>query len=49
MRYNKRWVCFAIVIVVSFAVLGYYGGEIYRQAPPVPDFPSTHVSGIMPH
>jgi nitric oxide reductase subunit B len=24
-------------MVVSFAVLGYYGVEIYRQAPPVPD------------
>jgi hypothetical protein len=25
------------VIVLSFAVLGYYGREIYRQAPPIPE------------
>jgi nitric oxide reductase subunit B len=24
------------VIVTSFAVLGYFGGEVYRQAPPIP-------------
>src|SRR5687767_11465048 len=37
MRYNRLWVCLSLVIVVSFALLGYYGGEIYRQAPPVPE------------
>ena len=37
MRYTKLWLCFSVVIVLSFAVLGYYGGEIYRQAPPVPE------------
>lgn len=25
------------IMVVSFAVLGYYGREIYREAPPIPD------------
>jgi nitric oxide reductase subunit B len=33
----KLWVALAAVIVLSFAVLGYYGIEIYRQAPPIPD------------
>ena len=37
MQYKGLWIGFAAVIVVSFAVLGYYGGEIYRQAPPVPE------------
>ena len=37
MRYKKLWMAFFAVILVSFAVLGYYGGEIYRQAPPVPE------------
>jgi nitric oxide reductase subunit B len=37
MGYRKLWVTFIIVIVVSFAVLGYFGREIYRQAPPVPE------------
>ena len=30
------WISLAIVVTASFAVLGYYGSEIYRQAPPVP-------------
>ena len=37
MRYHRLWICLSLVIVISFAVLGYYGGEIYRQAPPVPE------------
>lgn len=36
MHYGRLWLSFALVIVGSFAVLGYYGAEIYRQAPPVP-------------
>ncbi len=34
--YVKHWVAFAVVVLGSFAVLGYYGSEIYRQAPPYP-------------
>ncbi|GIW92400.1 MAG: nitric-oxide reductase large subunit [Pirellulaceae bacterium] len=37
MKFRRLWGAFAVVIVASFAVLGYYGGEIYRQAPPIPD------------
>jgi len=37
MRYGKLWAGLAAVIVGSFGILGYYGVEIYRQAPPVPD------------
>ncbi|QDK44833.1 nitric-oxide reductase large subunit [Bdellovibrio sp. ZAP7] len=34
---NRRlWLLFTFVVVASFAVLGYYGSEIYRQAPPIP-------------
>ena len=36
MRYRKLWVGFALVILGSFTVLGYFGREIYRAAPPVP-------------
>jgi nitric oxide reductase subunit B len=36
MQYTKLWLGLLGVIVLSFAVLGYYGAEIYRQAPPVP-------------
>ncbi|MGB7784663.1 MAG: nitric-oxide reductase large subunit [Salinimicrobium sp.] len=33
---RKLWVTFLLVISVSFAVLGYYGFEIYQKAPPRP-------------
>ncbi|MEW6754356.1 MAG: nitric-oxide reductase large subunit [Candidatus Latescibacterota bacterium] len=36
MNYRKHWLSFAAIVGVSFAVLGYFGSEIYRQAPPVP-------------
>lgn len=37
MDHRRLWTGFALVVVGSFAVLGYYGREIYREAPPVPD------------
>jgi len=36
-NYFRLWLAMGVVIVASFAVLGYFGGDIYRQAPPVPD------------
>ena len=36
MNYRKLWLCFIVIMVGSFSVLGYYGIEIYRQAPPTP-------------
>ena len=36
MRYANLWAGLAIVILGSFAILGYYGIELYRTAPPVP-------------
>ena len=37
MGYRKLWLTLVIVMVASFAVLGYFGREIYREAPPVPE------------
>ncbi len=37
MRYTRLWIGLTVVIVGSFAILGYYGFEIYRQAPPRPE------------
>ncbi len=37
MKYIKLWMSLGLVVAASFAVLGYYGYEIYRQAPPVPE------------
>lgn len=37
MNAKKLWFGFIAVMVISFGVLGYYGREIYREAPPIPD------------
>lgn len=37
MSYRRLWWGFAAIVIGSFAVLGYFGGEIYRKAPPIPE------------
>jgi nitric oxide reductase subunit B len=37
MKTKKLWLGFIAVITISFSVLLYFGMEIYRQAPPIPD------------
>jgi nitric oxide reductase subunit B len=37
MNTRKLWFGFLAVMTISFAVLLYYGREIYRQAPPIPE------------
>ena len=37
MKTSKLWFGFITVMVLSFAVLGYYGYEIYYQKAPIPD------------
>jgi nitric oxide reductase subunit B len=36
MSTKRLWIALTSVIVGSFAILGFFGHEIYRQAPPVP-------------
>ncbi|MCG3146912.1 MAG: hypothetical protein PCFJNLEI_00347 [Verrucomicrobiae bacterium] len=36
MSYKRLWIAFGLVIGGSFAVLGFYGHEIYRMKPPIP-------------
>src|SRR5215471_3440211 len=36
MRHTKLWGSLGAVVIAAFAVLGYFGREIYRQVPPVP-------------
>ncbi len=33
---KKYWIPFILVIIISFAVLGWVGTRIYQQAPPIP-------------
>jgi len=37
MSYRRLWWGLGIVVAASFLVLGYFGYEVYVQAPPVPD------------
>ncbi|MCC6143670.1 MAG: nitric-oxide reductase large subunit [Candidatus Hydrogenedentes bacterium] len=37
MEFKRLWITLGVVIVASFAVLGYFGRDLYRQKPPVPD------------
>jgi nitric oxide reductase subunit B len=37
MSFRKLWISFGLVVVLSFAVLGWTGIRIYQEAPPVPD------------
>jgi nitric oxide reductase subunit B len=37
MNAKKLWIGFIAVMVISFGILLYYGREIYREAPPIPD------------
>lgn len=37
MKTRTLWISFILVMVISFGILGYYGIEIYRQAPPIPE------------
>lgn len=34
--YKKLWGLLVLVLFVTFAILGYFGREVYRQAPPIP-------------
>ncbi|WP_020410830.1 nitric-oxide reductase large subunit [Hahella ganghwensis] len=35
--YKKLWWILLFVVGVTFCLLGYFGTEVYRQAPPIPD------------
>ena len=37
MSYRKLWISLSLVIIISFVILGYYGGRIYQVMPPIPD------------
>ena len=41
MRFGRFWIGLTVVILGSFAVLGYFGLELYRQAPPIPSLVVT--------
>ena len=34
---KKLWIIFGAVFILSFAILGWVGSEIFRQVPPIPN------------
>lgn len=36
-NYKKLWWILIGILVITFAILGYFGREVYREAPPIPD------------
>src|SRR5674476_1549236 len=37
MKTKQLWFGFIAIVLISFSILGYYGHEIYREKPPIPD------------
>jgi nitric oxide reductase subunit B len=37
MKSNRLWIIFTAVMVISFSVLLFFGRQIYREKPPIPD------------
>ncbi len=35
--YKKYWLALLITLTITFGILGYYGSDIYRKAPPIPE------------
>ena len=44
---RKLWISLSILLAASFAVLLGIGGEIYRQAPPLPDRVVTEAGAVV--
>ncbi|HEY9031027.1 MAG TPA: nitric-oxide reductase large subunit, partial [Kangiella sp.] len=36
-KYRKLWFTLIGVLAVTFTILGYFGREVYREAPPIPE------------
>ena len=44
---RRLWTILALILVTSFAVLGYMGRQIYLAAPPVPDMVRTESGSVV--
>lgn len=37
-NYKLLWISLAIVMTLTFTLLGYFGREVYKEAPPIPEY-----------
>ena len=35
-RHGRLWLMFGLAVSAAFFILGFFGREVYRQAPPIP-------------
>ena len=35
-RHGRLWLLFGLAVSAAFFILGFFGREVYRQAPPIP-------------
>ena len=35
--HRRLWVIFTLTVLAAFVILGFFGREVYRQAPPIPE------------
>ena len=46
-QYKKLWLILLGVLIVTFGILGYFGKEVYRQAPPIPEVVATQDGTVL--
>ena len=46
-NYRKLWFALIGVMIVCFSLLGYYGVEVYRTAPPIPQTVQTEDGRVL--
>src|SRR5690606_32939363 len=40
-NYRRLWLILIAILGVTFTILGYFGFEVYREAPPIPEYVVT--------
>ena len=46
-EYRKLWWLLIAILMVTFGILGYFGREVYRQAPPIPGQVISDSGGVL--
>src|SRR5687767_7348815 len=36
-QHRRLWILFGVTLFAAFFILGFFGREVYRQAPPIPE------------
>lgn len=46
-EYRKLWWLLIAILILTFGILGYFGREVYRQAPPIPNQVVTETGQLL--